>query len=408
MMDERQLKGYEIFKTKRIMPDPKRHGWVVPSQTSNKRYFVSEEFVCDCPDSEFRNATCKHAFAARYYLQIEKETPKGTETTKIRLAYPQAWKAYNEAQTNEIRLFDELLMDLVEGVEEPEQHMGRPRLPFRDAIFCSIQKVYSQLSSRRARSLFVHAQERQQIGKAPSYNMVNLALNREDMTPLLNRLVGLTAQPLQSVETEFAIDSSGFRTTSFNEYAQGKYQLSRRHEWVKAHICVGVKTNIITGVEITDENVADSPQFKPLVEATVENGFAMKEVVADKAYSSRGNYEIVKEAGGQAFIPFKSNATGKSRGSRLWRRMFHYFQLNQEEFMEHYHKRSNAETTFHMIKAKLGDKLKSKNPTAQRNELLCKIVAHNIVVLIHEMYELGIKPDFCSKSPMPAQEVGSK
>jgi hypothetical protein len=51
-----------------------------------------------------------------------------------------------------------------------------------------------------------------------------------------------------------------------------------------------------------------------------------------------------------------------------------------------------------MIKMKFGDKLKSKNFIAQKNELLCKLIAHNIVVLIHEMFELGIKPDFANKS----------
>ncbi|MDI6655356.1 MAG: hypothetical protein QME59_05660 [Candidatus Hydrothermarchaeota archaeon] len=78
--------------------------------------------------------------------------------------------------------------------------------------------------------------------------------------------------------------------------------------------------------------------------------------------------------------------------------MFHYFQFNREDFLEHYHKRSNAESTFNMIKAKLGDKLKSKNPVAQKNELLCKFIAHNIIVLIHEMYELGINPIFAPKN----------
>ncbi len=47
-----------------------------------------------------------------------------------------------------------------------------------------------------------------------------------------------------------------------------------------------------------------------------------------------------------------------------------------------------------MIKSKFGETLKSKKFTAQKNELLCKVIAHNIVVLIHEMHELGIKPDF--------------
>ena len=55
---------------------------------------------------------------------------------------------------------------------------------------------------------------------------------------------------------------------------------------------------------------------------------------------------------------------------------------------------SNVESTFNMIKAKLGDKLKSKNFIAQKNDLLCKLIAHNIIVLIHEMHELGIKPEF--------------
>lgn len=406
-MDPRQQRGYQIFenKGKKITAHPKKDGWVVPSQSSNKKYFVSDEFVCDCPDSMGRGVTCKHAYAARYYLEIERETPEGIKTEKIRLTYPQAWKAYTEAQNNEVRIFDELLKDLVTEIREPEQTMGRPRLPMREQMFCSIQKVYSQLSSRRAHSLFRNAEEREQISHAPYYNQVNKFLSREDITPLLERLVIVTAKPLKSVETEFAIDSSGFRTTSFNEYCKDKHDTKRAHRWLKAHICVGVKTNIITGVEITDEYGNDSPQFEPLVLTTSNSGFNVEEVSADKAYSSRKNYEVVKGVGGTAYIPFKSSATGRSGGSRLWKRMYRYFQFNEESFLAHYHKRSNSETAFHMIKMKFGDRLKSKKFVSQKNELLCKVIAHNIVVLIHEMYELGIEPDFCSQSPVSAPKV---
>ncbi len=111
------------------------------------------------------------------------------------------------------------------------------------------------------------------------------------------------------------------------------------------------------------------------------------------------NYAVANDVGGMAYIPFTVNAKGRGKGSPLWKKMYHYFHLNQEEFLEHYHKRSNIETTFHMIKTKLGDKLKSKNFPAQQNELLCKIIAHNIIVLIHEMYELGIDPSFCTSMP---------
>ncbi len=74
--------------------------------------------------------------------------------------------------------------------------------------------------------------------------------------------------------------------------------------------------------------------------------------------------------------------------------MFHYFSYNREKFMEHYHKCSNVETTFHMIKSKFGDALRSKTETAQINEVLCKILCHNLCCLIQSIYELGVEPTF--------------
>ena len=76
--------------------------------------------------------------------------------------------------------------------------------------------------------------------------------------------------------------------------------------------------------------------------------------------------------------------------------MYAMFMLRKEEFEAHYHLRSNVETTFSAWELKFGDSLKSKNLIAQKNELCCKAIAYNITVLIHEMFELGIKPDFIS------------
>lgn len=62
--------------------------------------------------------------------------------------------------------------------------------------------------------------------------------------------------------------------------------------------------------------------------------------------------------------------------------------------MAHYHKRSNVESTFSMIKAKFRDHVRSKTDVAMTNEVLCKILCHNICCLIQAMYELGIEPTF--------------
>lgn len=73
--------------------------------------------------------------------------------------------------------------------------------------------------------------------------------------------------------------------------------------------------------------------------------------------------------------------------------MFHYFQYNRDKFLKHYHARSNVETTFMALKTKFNDCLKSKTKAAQVNELLLKVLCFNIVQVIHETNELGIKTD---------------
>ena len=122
-------------------------------------------------------------------------------------------------------------------------------------------------------------------------------------------------------------------------------------------------------------------------------------VVHDEAINERIRERAKEEAdhGATPYIPFKTNVTGKS-GSELWKKLFHYYSFKREEFLVHYHKRSNVETTFSMIKAKFGERLKSKTETAQINEALCKVLCHNLCVVIQSMYELGIAPEFTSEA----------
>lgn len=354
--------------------------------------------ACQCAFQVESGRACIHILAVRYWLEIQTNATKGTTTERVRLTYKQAWSAYNAAQASEVRLFDQLLSDLVQEVPEPAyQGNGRPALPMKEQVFCAVQKVYSQLSCRRASSLFGFASERGQLCHVPHYNVSSTFLNRPDATPILRGLVRLTAAPLAGVETNFAIDSTGFRTRSFGAYCAEKHGQKKEHKWLKAHLATGVNTNIVTDVIVTGsdgEGSGDSPNFAPLVQGTVEAGFQIEEVSADKAYSSRDNHDAVGAVGGQAYIPFKSNAKGRAHGSPLWRKAFLFFQLHEDEFKARYHKRSNVESTIGAIKKKLGETLKSKNRVAQEHELLCKVLAYNITVLIHEMFENGISPDF--------------
>src|SRR3989338_8725557 len=407
----RKERGMAIAQTCRIMKR-ERGGYIVPSQSGDGAYIVSYENYkpqCECPDFEKKGilgVKCKHIWAVEITIN-KKIHPDGTVeiTQTMKKTYPQNWSAYNKAQTEEAETFMKLLYNLTEEIYKPYS-FGRPSLNLGESIFCSALKVYSTLSSRRVASNYQTALDKKYITHKPHFNAVSKLLNKEEMTSVLLELIETSSMPLKSIETDFAVDSSGFGTSRFDRWFSFKYgkEIDSRI-WIKCHLMNGVKTHIVTGVKITKTYSHDSKEFCGLVEKTAEN-FSIKEVSADKAYSSRDNIEAVAKLGGIAFITFRSNVTGKQRGSKLWGKMYHFFMLNREEFLQHYHKRSNIETVFHMIKAKFGDSVRSKNYIAQVNEVLLKILCHNICVVIQEMHELGIEPDFCTESKETEPKVG--
>jgi transposase len=399
-MDARQERGLVIAATSKI--EKNKLGWKVPSQSGNGSYIVSldhGEPFCTCPDYESRHKPCKHIHAVEYVIQRETK-PDGTTTytEAIRVTYNQDWTAYNNAQTHEQEHFVTLLRDLCNSIEQPEYKFGRPRLPLSDVVFGLVYKAYSTMSGRRFTSELNEAQATGVITKAAHYNSAHRYLESPELTALLKSLIELSATPLKAIETDFAVDSSGFATSTYSRWYDHKWGKERsKQTWVKTHLMCGVKTHVVTSVEATPFESADAPQLPQLVNTTART-FAVQEVSADKAYSSRRNLHAVQAIGGKAFIPFKSNTNGI--GNRedgfdgLWNRMWHFYNFNRDRFLQYYHKRSNVETAFSMIKGKFGGSVRAKSPIAQVNEVLCKVLCHNICVLIQSIYELGLEPTF--------------
>lgn len=293
-----------------------------------------------------------------------------------------------------------MLYELCRTIPEPEQQRGRPRLSLADIIFASTFKIYSTVSGRRFQSDLQEAKRRGFLSRMPHYNSVFRYLESEALTPYLYELIAASAMPLKSIEHDFAVDSSGFSTGQFMRWLDVKYGKEEdRRMWIKVHLMCGVKTNIVTSVEISDGYANDHGFFKPLVEATAANGFTLKEVSADKAYLSGENLLTTLRHKAIPYIPFKINSKSSALStygakSTLWDRMLEFYNDHREEFLTHYHKRSNVETTFHMIKSKFGQRLRSKTMTAQINEALCKVRCHNLCVVIQSQHELGIETDF--------------
>jgi len=405
-MNAREERGLVIAATQKLTNKGKI--WLVPSQSGKGKYTVHpdpESPFCSCPDHEETGGKCKHLYAVEFTMSRDKAadgtvTETRTFTFTEKKVYKQDWPNYNLAQTEEKRRFLALLHDLTRDLADPPQRVsGRRRTPMSDMAFAAAYKVYAGVSGRRFGTDLEEAFAKGYVSHKMHPGMTWTFLESELLTPVLHQLIARSAAPLKTVETDFAVDSSGFSTSRFVRWFDEKYGCERSgREWVKCHVACGVKTHVVTAVRILDKDAADSPQFGPLVKATAET-FKIGEVSADKAYLSAENMETVFGLGGTPYIAFKENSTGGKGG--LFEKMFHVYSLNREEYMSKYHKRSNVETVFSMAKAKFGDSVRSKDDVAMVNEVLCKLLCHNICCLIMSQFELGIEPVFWHQEEAP-------
>ncbi len=57
-----------------------------------------------------------------------------------------------------------------------------------------------------------------------------------------------------------------------------------------------------------------------------------------------------------------------------------------------------------MIKARFGDSVVSKSAVGMANEVLAKVLCHNVVVVGQAAIEFGVDPTFCA-GDAPAQKL---
>lgn len=355
---------------------------------------------------------CKHLTAARLWVESgAEETDRTKDAEPIpatkRVTYTQDWANYDKAQNREKNHFQDLLADLCRAVPEATPKGGakggRPAVPLRDQVFVTIFKVYCGMSSRRFVCDLEAAHGRGCLLKPVGHASVIKAMESETLTPILVDLIRRSAAPLAEVESEFAVDSTGFTMNSYTRWLDVKYGVPRReHKWVKVHIATGCRTNCVTAAEIHDPNTNDCNILPSLVDATAGR-FTLKEVSADKAYAANPNFDAVARHGGTLYAAFRRNTTGGVGG--LFEKMFHTFCANRDDYLKHYHRRSNVESTFSAVKRKFGSSVLCKTDAACKNEVYAKMVAQNVCCLISAMYELGLAPPSWDAGPDEAERA---
>lgn len=107
--------------------------------------------------------------------------------------------------------------------------------------------------------------------------------------------------------------------------------MRQEHDWVKVHLMCGVKTNVVTAVEIYDRNANECP-ILPALLATTAKTFTIREASADNQYASKGNFEAIGKYGATPFVTSRPNITEAAGG--LFAKASNFFSFHQAEFFQ--------------------------------------------------------------------------
>lgn len=322
-----------------------------------------------------------------------------TETITVkRKTYPQEdWGRYRDSQHHEKSLLKRLAHDLCVRIAQPPRKPGpgAPRRLRSDLAYESIMKAYTNLSGSRVISDLNECFDDGYIAKVGHENSIHNFLASDETTPLLISLVEDAFVPLGAIENgQYAIDSTGMSPCIFDRYYSIRHQgVAARRPYLKLHIMVGTTTHGIASLKVTSASEGDSPQLEELLANARNKNVDVRELSADKAYSKIERFATLEKMGIAPFIPFRADAVIHAEAD-AWSRHLAEFLFRKEHWLPHYHRRSNVETVFSMIKGKFGGSIRAKRPRSQINEVLCKCLAHNLCCYVKAIFMSGLAPTF--------------
>jgi len=390
--------------------------YLVPSAAGNGSKYVVDTKAesCSCLDwsrlgGHDRPHRCKHIWCVIHVLKLadgsELLMPDRPELSRE----PRKPRKRNDKVMNRCRTlipyagphFCEMLINGLGLRERVIGENGRPEVPLRDVFLVALIRAFENLTAGEA---VVRAQELWDLGRItltqmPSYNTLLRVFADPDHMPMLHRLLAGSALPLIGLEDTFAMDGTGFGSSVYDHHMtekHGKDEQKRaptfRHNWVNALLVFGVRTLCVPAAQLTGR-AGESPFLPEMVRRIGAGGGRITRWCGDAAYTAWYNVKAVEEAGAVPFFDWPKGVTGKTHPETLGR-LYQRFLEDQDLYWEHYGQRSLAESGNNVLKTRFGHALRSRKLHAQHNELMLRLVCHNIAQLIQAVEKFDINPRY--------------
>ena len=307
------------------------------------------------------------------------------------------WSRYNVAQINEMNDVLNMIRNMVDEAYNELEYLfesnerGRPSIDSADLAKAVLLQQYFGVSCRVAEGLVKLFKEKLDISSYISAKSIERAYERPDVILILKAVFRKTNEPLKNRERKFTIDGTGLPLSVKQNYANDRNDKKAHKGYDKMVGMSSVDYNIFAAVDFAEGTANECPFLQPLLQKTSEL-YEVSEVYADAGFLSRENCTAIGNVGAVPYIYPKRNVSLKKHGSKEWTNMLLYFIEKPQEWLEHYHKRSNSESHFSSFKRRFSRPLLHELEHRRRTEAFARACVYNIIQLsyCHHLHDIEV------------------
>ena len=243
---------------------------------------------------------------------------------------------------------------------------------------------FSGTTFRQTESLLWLFREYFRLDWIPDHTTMSKKNRSKRWTKVWERFHKYLLKLLPEREIIVATDATGYSGRK-EHWVDVPYSVRANQDWVKVHATVETETFFILSYTLTKSKVHDSQQFEQVWQTLPENTHP-KRSLADSAYTGEPCLQVAKRHGATPYHGIKKNAIYHRHPETAYQRMVNFATHWPNRYQKQYGKRNHAETAFSMIDARFNHRITSRTPTARKNEIQTKILAHNIRALALQQY----------------------
>jgi hypothetical protein len=183
-----------------------------------------------------------------------------------------------------------------------------------------------------------------------------------------------------------AVDATGYEAQPVSHYyvrQQGRRRKQRR--WPKLTAVLETASHLFLSARVTKGPSQDAPHLGPAAKAAVGR-CPVDTLLGDAAYDSEANHAEPRQRLGvrSTVIPLNPRGNGRKRPRTKYRRqMVRRFRRRPKgsRYRRVYGQRWQVESGFSRNKRLLGSALRARRWVAQKQEILCRVITHNLMLL---------------------------